>query len=92
VVRVTTSERFGHLFILGCIALGIICIQALWTLIPSQLSTQFSLINSLLILFAALGLFFSVIIVGAFIYQLDKAAGRIKKPNRLFERIIGEGE
>ena len=74
------------------IVLGIICIQVLWEFWKTQLVIQISLLTVLKVLLALFGLFLSLIVVGAFIYQLDKAAGRIKKQNRLFEWIVGEGE
>lgn len=89
--HVSGSNRLGHLLILGCTVLGMVCIQVLWDL-RTQLITQLTLFTVLRALLAISGLFLSVIVVGAFMYQLDKAAGRIKKPNRFFERIFGDGE
>ncbi len=86
------SERLGYLFVLSCIVLGTICIQVLWEIFQTQLITQLSLLTVFKILLATIGLFLSLVVVGAFFYQIDKNAGRIKKPNRLFERFIGEGE
>ncbi|MFQ5821358.1 MAG: hypothetical protein ACE5I5_15340 [Candidatus Heimdallarchaeota archaeon] len=86
------SKSIGYLFILSCIVLGIVCINVLWGIFDTKLTTQFNLNLVMQILFATIGLFFSLIIVGAFFYQIDRDAGRIKKPNRLFERLVGEGE
>ncbi len=86
------SERLEHLFMLGCMALGIICIQILWDTLKGLVVNPNNILEILLLILALLGLAFSVLVVGAFMYRLDRNAGRIKQPNRLLERIIGEGE
>ena len=86
------TERFGYLFVISMVILGMVCLQILWDTLRTQLILQFTIPIAFKILLSVIGLLISLIMVGAFFYKIDKAAGRIKTPNKLFERILGDGE